>query len=134
MSLSSKGEVSFFYPILNLCKLDFLNDFRDSQLVDEEAVAPIKPKDFSPTNDTHDDGVTMKKCEFEAPYSKDVIMKEAIQEESWWLRFSCNVSWPPISYSLYFFTHSRGGGGYRQDNGSPWGIFYVNHFYCYFPP
>lgn len=61
--------LSFFCPKLDFIKLDFLTVMYDSQLVDEDTMAPLEPKASAPAKE----GV-----ESRSPQQEDSIMKKAI--------------------------------------------------------
>lgn len=76
----AKEQVSFFYPILDLRKLDFLKFFYDSQLVDEETVAPSEPKGYASSQQSQGGDMEMEMCESKAPQPQGSLKKEAIME------------------------------------------------------
>lgn len=49
-----KEQVSFFYPQLDLGKLDFLKVVYNGQLVDDETVGSLEPEGSSLAKDTQD--------------------------------------------------------------------------------
>lgn len=78
----SKDNILFLYPQLDLRKMDFFKVVCNGQLVDEETMPSLEPKESTPAKDTQDNGGALELDDYEAPQLEDMLREEAVQEEN----------------------------------------------------